>query len=202
MKIIIAVIGLALLSVSFAGAQTYKDIRKISFGDFTHQVGKKNVKFSDGLQVGACPKSRDGVPEGDIWNVVSDNIAYGDLDGDGKDEAFVPLAANVCGGTMITDEALLVYTLKNGKAVKLPEFSYVDDGCKPGEKDCNFTRSPGVTVEYAAEEKALVVKNYYAAENDASCCPSMFRRTWYKWNGRRFEVLKKSEIEKTESEEN
>lgn len=200
MKRLIASIALLLSGAVLADAQTFKDIHKIDFANFTHRVGKKILKFDDGLQIGACRKVRGEYPEGDIWNVVAENIAYGDLDGDGKDEAFIPLAANVCGGTAITGEALLIYTLKGGKAVKLPEFDYVDDGCDPRDKNCKITRSPGVTVSYDSKEKALVVKNYFATEDDASCCPSFSRRTWFKWNGKTFVKLKKSKIEKQSGE--
>jgi hypothetical protein len=182
------------LLTNAAAAQTFANVRKINFANFTFKIAGKTVKMRDGLQTGVCPKDADGVPSGDIWNVLPENIAYGDLDGDGKEEAIIPMAANVCGGNMITDETVLVYTIKNGKPAKMPEFEYFDEGCKDGEKGCDFTRSPGVLVGYDAKLKALVVETFFATENDATCCPSLSRKTWYKWNGSTFAELKKSKI--------
>lgn len=196
MKIITAAIVFLFAGLRFADAQTFTNIRKVKFGNFTHQVGKKTLKFRDGIETSACREIGGSFPEGSVWNVVTKNIRYGDLDGDGKDEAFVPLAANYCGGAAVSDETVIVYTLQNGKPVKLPEFKYVDDGCPKNAKDCNFIRSPGVTVSFDAKEKALVVKNYYATEDDATCCPSLSRQTWFKWDGKTFKQIKKSKIEK------
>lgn len=194
MKKLFLLIPACLFLLNTISAQTVSDIRKVKFENFTFKIRNKTVKMKDGLQVDACPKDEDGMPSGDIWNVLPENIAYGDLNGDGKVEAIIPMIANVCGGNMLTDETVLVYTLKNGKPSKLPEFEYFDEGCQQGEKNCNFTRNPGVLVSYDAKLKALVVETFFATEDDSTCCPSLSRKTWYKWNGAEFTELKKSKI--------
>jgi hypothetical protein len=193
--LIVSIIAFAV----FANAQATTDIKKIDFTNFTFQIQKKSVKMKDGLEETACQeKDSDGIATGDIWNVSAESIAYGDLNGDAKPEAIVPMIANICGGNMTTDEAVLIYTIKGGKISQLPTFEYYDEGCAAGEKGCNFSRTPGVTVTYDAKEKAIIVENYFSTEDDAICCPSLSRQTWYKWNGSAFVESKKGKIIKSE----
>ena len=186
-----------LLSGFATRAQAAAEIRNVDFGNFTFRIGNFRITMSENSQVGACAKRRGEVPAGDVWNVVPENIAYGDLDGDGREEAAVPLFANACGGTMITGERVLVYTLRGGRPTLLPEFDYVDEGCEKG-KECGFSRSPVPLVVYDKDEKALVIENQYQTEVDATCCPSLYRRTWYRWDGSRFRPYKKSDVMKRE----
>jgi hypothetical protein len=115
------------------------------------------------------------VPAGSAWNVVPENIAYGDLEGDGREEAFVPLFANACGGTMITGERVLVYTLRGDLPTALPEFDYVDEGCEEGE-ECGFTRSPIPPVEYDAPTHSA---------SSSSCCRRSISLSKGVWTTRR-----------------
>jgi len=178
-----------------ANAQTITDIKKIDFTNFTFQIQKESVKMENGLQDKACAeKDADGIPSGDIWSVSADTIAYGDLDGDGKDEAIVPMIANICGGNMVTDEAVLVYTVKSGKLIQLPTFEYFDEACPPISKGCTFDRSPGISVSYDAQKKSIVVETSFSTGEDAICCPSFYRQIWYKWNGKAFVESKKGQI--------
>lgn len=193
MKKIILAFAFSLAGFGFADAQNVTDIRKIDFTNYTHKIGNETVKFKDGLQVTACSKDAEGIPTGDIWSMEKASVKYGDLDGDGKPEAMMSLAANVCDGNMVTDEAVLVYKLVKGKAVKLPQFEYFDDGCETG-KVCGFSRNPGVTVAYDAKQKAIIVDQYYMTDDDAICCPSLHRETWYKWDGVKFVEKRKSAI--------
>jgi len=195
-KIFISILFITVFA-AFAGAQTTTDIKKIDFPNFTFEIGDLSIKMKDGLQVAACAeKDEDGVAMGDIWNVSSESVAYGDLNGDGQPEAIVPMVANVCGGNMITNEAVLIYTIKKGKIEQMPTFEYFDEGCKAGEKGCNFARSAGVSVRYDEKEKAIVVETSFSTDDDAICCPSLYRETWFKWNGSAFAELKKGKITK------
>lgn len=184
-----------------AFAQKITDIRKVDFTNYTHKIGSETVKFKDGLQETECQKDEDGIPSGDIWNLEKEFINYGDLDGDGKDEAFMSVIANVCSGNMVTNEAVLAYKLDNGKIVKLPEFEYFDEGCEP-EETRDFVRNPGVSVAYDAKMKAIIVEQFYMTDEDAICCPSLRRKTFYKWNGTEFKETKKSKIEAVKTAEN
>lgn len=199
MKKIILTIALLLSANIFVEAQKITDIRKVDFSNYTHRIGKDSIRFKDGLQIVSCSKDAEGIPSGDIWSLEKSAIKYGDLDGDGKDEAFMSLVANICDGNMITNEAVLVYKIANGKVVKLPEFEYFEEPCETG-KQCELSRSAGVSVSYDAKEKAVVVATSFATDEDAICCPSFQRQTWFKWNGAKFVEAKKSEIEKEKNE--
>jgi hypothetical protein len=176
------------------------DLKKVNFENYTFVIKGEKVKMKDGLQAGACQgKDEDGDPVGDIWNISKENIAFGDLDGDGNPEAFMSLYANVCGGNMGTDDAVLVFTGKDGKITPLPVFDYSDDPCEAGEKDCKLNPTPGVTLRYDGKEKAIVVKSSFATADDAFCCPSFYREIWFKWNGSEIVELKKGKITKNET---
>lgn len=180
---------------TFANAQTIADIKKVDFTNFAFQINKESVKMENGLQDKACEeKDPEGIPSGDIWSISADAIAYGDLDGDGKDEAIVPMIANICGGNMVTDEAVLVYTVKKGKLTLFPIFEYFDEACPQISKGCTFDRSPGVSVSYDAQKKSIIVETSFSTGDDAICCPSFYRQIWYKWNGKAFVESKKGQI--------
>ncbi len=188
------------ITVAVISGQTVNDIKKVDFENFTHRIKTDTVKIKNGLQVGSCKKDADGIEEGTIWNVEKTNIEYGDLDGDDKPEAMISVFANVCGANMLTDETILVYTLKNGKVTKLPEFDYYDKGCED-EEECNIDRVIGVSVEYDAKTKAVAVSNYFATADDGNCCPSFLRKTWFRWDKTKFVELKKGKIEANKPEE-
>lgn len=193
MKKIILAFAFSFAVFGFANAQNITDIRKVDFSNYTHKIGKDTVKFKNGLQDIECSKDADGIPSGDIWNLEKSFVKYGDLDGDGKLEAMMSAVANVCGGNMVTNEAVLVYKLVKGKVVKLPEFEYFADACETG-KVCPLSRNPGVSVAYDAKLKAIIVEQFYATEDDAICCPSHHSETWFKWDGAKFAETKKSKI--------
>lgn len=201
MKKLIPAIAFLLAAASFAAAQEITDIQKVDFSNYTHKIGKDSIKFKDGLQTAACLKDTEGISSGEIWSLDKSTVKYGDLDGDGKAEAFMSAVANVCDGNMITNEAVLVYTLKKGKIIKLPEFEYFEAPCKTGEK-CDLSRSPGVSVSFDEKAQAVIVDTSFSTDDDAICCPSFHRQTWFKWNGTKFTELKKSKIEKLETQEN
>ncbi len=176
-------------------ANSQSGVRAVDWSGFTYDVGGKKVVMKSGLQVGACEaKDEDGIPTGDIWNVDPANVAYGDLDGDGKEEAAIPMVANVCSGSMITDEALLVYTTRGGSIVKLPEFDFHDEGCAEGSPGCNFWRTPGVAVAYDKNAGSLIVTTFFATADDALCCPSLERGIRYKWNGTAFAETRRGKV--------
>jgi hypothetical protein len=195
LALIVAVIGFA----SFANAQT--DIRKVDFENFSFVIDKETIKMKAGLQENTCTKKdADGIVEGDVWNVVKESIAFGDLDGDGKEEAIVPMFAHVCSGNAVINEAVLVYTMKAGKPFQLPKFDYFDEGCVQGEKGCNFARTPAVSVSYDKTAKSIVITTNFSTDDDAICCPSLYRETLYKWNGSVFVEGKKGKLLKKEVE--
>lgn len=199
MKHFILTIAILISVNGIAFAQKITNIRQVDFTNYTHKIGDETIKFKNGLQKTECEIDENGIPSGDIWNIEKDFIHFGDLDGDGKEEAFISTIANVCSGNMITNEAVLVYKLQKGKIVKLPEFEYFEEACEIG-KECDFARNPGVSLSYDAEMKAIVVETFFATDEDALCCPSLHLETWYKWDGSAFKQFKKSKIEPVKPE--
>lgn len=102
---------------------------------------------------------------------------------------------------MITNEAIVVLTVKQGKITQPPVFEYHDEGCEAGTPGCNFARNPGVRVSFDAALKAIVVETTFSTDDDAICCPSLSRETWYKWDGNSFAEIKKGKIMKREVKE-
>lgn len=177
-------------------SQTVTDLKKVEFENFTFDVRGEKIKLKNGVQVGACKKDGDGIESGVIWSLEKENIEYGDLDGDGRDEALIALSAEPCGGNMPANDAVLVLTIKDGRVTQLPIFDYSSEPCEPDQKDCDLTPRPGVSVSYDAQEKAIVVESYYFTEEDALCCPSVSREIWYKWDGSNFVETKKGKLTK------
>ena len=97
--------------------------------------------------------------------VDQSRVIYADLTGDGVEEAVVPISS---GGTL-GDIAYVV--LMNG-ASGLQEI-LTSGPSQPNEG--------GVAVS-VADGKLVETRPVYAAE-DPNCCPSMFRRTTFAWDG-------------------
>ena len=166
-----------------------QSIRKVDFANFTHRFGKESVVLKNGAQVGACGKNN---RDNGAWEIGQ--VAYGDLDGDGEDEAIVSFSASVCGGGGMLNDALLVYTYKGAVTRPMPAPDYADTGCALNAKECPLTSVPGVGVSFDKENAALVVESRFRHDDDALCCPSYSRKTSYKWNGKAFSVLKRGEV--------
>jgi hypothetical protein len=163
-----------------------QEIRKIDFANFTHRIGKDNITLKNGNQAGACGKNN---AANGAWEIGE--IAYGDLDGDGEDEAAVSFTAEVCGGGGTLNDALLVYTYKGAETRRLPELDYADAGCEKNAKECPLTPVPGVGVSFDEANAAIVVEFRFRHDDDPICCPSYSRKTLYKWDGSKFFVEKR-----------
>lgn len=85
------------------------DIRQIDFHNFSYAVGGKNYKLRDGFYA-------ENVAAGTRWELgMVDGPFYGDLTGDGKDEAVFVLSHGAPEAVQ-TAEAR-IYTLRGGRAV-------------------------------------------------------------------------------------
>jgi hypothetical protein len=97
-------------------------------------------------------------------------IVYTDLTGDGREDAVVPVTSGGTAGNI----AYLVYTLKNG-APQVILTRRLEKGSAGGLK---MSIADGKLLETAAE---------YGAE-DPLCCPSVFKRTTFRWDGNQLQV--------------
>lgn len=165
------------LSLALAGAtaQAQSGIRKIDFKNFTYEItdgpreGKENVTVKDGEFSRISEEDR-------LFFSITD-VAYGDLDGDGQDEAIVRTLMNAGGTGQFTNGR--IYTMKGGKAFLMTEFEGGD-------------RAYGGLVSAKIVAGVLTVERYAPGENGANCCPEYIETTRYKWNGTALEQLSDS----------
>lgn len=142
------------------------EIRRIDFNNFTYQA------FCGGSQPdGETTKItiKDGKYEGSGDDFPSyfeaDADAYGDLDGDGREEAAVSSLCNT-GGTGQFSEGY-VYTLKNGKPFLLAHF-------EGGDRGFGGLQSVRIKNGFLFVERS---------DGEANCCAEYSLTTKYRWNG-------------------
>jgi hypothetical protein len=106
---------------------------------------------------------------------VQSQVIYGDLTGDGIDEAVVPVSS---GGTM-GDIAYVVLTPAGGGVAALP--------MAKGD-----TSSGGIAV--SIDGGKLVDTRPQYGPNDPNCCPSLLRKTTYTWDGQQLAVASTASV--------
>lgn len=153
-------------------------IRQIDFMNFTYHLGKSycskvlgkaEVKVLNG-SFGEMSDKADG------FEVDSNRTVYGDITGDGSDEAVV---ITYC-GSMHPIEQAFVYTMKNGAPVllaRLKEGNRAFGGIVRGHicKNCDN----GISIQNGL----LSVER---SHGDAACCPKYIEKTTYRWDGKKF----------------
>ena len=161
-------------------------IRKIDFKNFTYpelptkKCSMKQVSLLNGRYEAPETIPRK-IPSVDCWSVVVGPVAYGDVTGDGEEEAIVDLYAEL-GGTEGSQD-IYIYTFRDGKPVLLWKFATGD-------------RADGGPRRIYAENGELVVelfgvgtapgKKLYGTEDVGMATPKHYTRTKYKWVGKRF----------------
>jgi hypothetical protein len=176
-QIFAIVFVLMLLFAAPVNAQT--DIRKVDFKNFTYVIGDLSDENKMKVTVKNGEFFRDKEDDKLYFSVQS--IEYGDINGDGQDEAIVTTAYN-SGGTGTFSDGF-VFTLKNGKPVVLTGFEGGD-------------RADGGLVSAKVSDGILIVERNSPGEFGGSCCPQVIETTRYKWNGKRL-----AQVGKTESRE-
>lgn len=176
-NILMGLIVLGIACVFSVNAQT--DIRKVDFKNFTFEpfcVGDQPQKVT--VQNGEFSKEteEDGYTDRFFFSAAVDG--YGDVDGDGKDEAIISSICNT-GGTGNFSEGF-IYTMKNGKPSLL---SRIEGG------DRAFGGIIGMTIE----KGIVMVDRNDAGENGAACCAEFAVKTNYKWNGKKLVESGKAE---------
>jgi hypothetical protein len=175
--ILISCLFFAALCVTPADAQS--GIRSTDFKNFTYpalcagdnpeSITVKNGEFSKETQM-------DGYIDRIYFNVF--DISYGDLNGDGGDEAIVLSSCNT-GGTGNFSEGF-VFTANAGRPVLLARI--------PGGD-----RAYGGLRKAKVENGLLVVESNDPGENGANCCPELAITTRYKLTGSRMSAVGKPE---------
>jgi hypothetical protein len=129
-QLIIAVLLTALAHLSVAGqargrrrvhapaSESVVGIEAIDFENYAYAVGGQSYKLIGGFYAkGAAPDAQ--------WELrVAEATYYGDLTGDGRNEAVVVLSYGAVGGPHTVEAR--VYTLRNGRAALLATFPAAD----------------------------------------------------------------------------
>jgi hypothetical protein len=167
-------------------------IRQVDFANFTYpshfagQIGGFKLRNGE-----LAPKRRDEIGRPlDMW-LVLEVVTYGDVTGDGTEEAIIDLGW-VTGGSAIPD-LVYVYGLSSGKPRMLWAFE-TGDRADGGYKKV-FAENKQLVVELYGKDK-IIGRNLYEDDGTkrGACCPTYFTRTRYKWANNRFRQEGKSEI--------
>lgn len=168
---------LILLSLVYAfsfSAIAQSEIRKIDFKNFTYNVEIFETKEKLTVKDGEFSRDKDD----DKLYFTASAESYGDLDGDGNEEAVVLTMMNT-GGTGNFSNGI-IFTMKGGKPVVLTEFAGGD-------------RAYGGLVDAKILDKKLVVQQYDVGEAGGACCPEFVVTTIFSWNGKELVAIGKQE---------
>lgn len=164
MKKLVLISALFVLSAVAASGQ----IRNVDFRNFTYSVLALSGEDREKITVKDGNYSR--MEEEDRSYFAVTDVVYGDLTGDGAEEAVVGVVLNT-GGTGNFSSGI-IFTMKAGKPVVLTEFEGGD-------------RADGGLVGASIENGILTVKRNAPGPSSGACCPEFIDATRYKWNGSR-----------------
>jgi len=171
-------ISICLLLVLDSSAFAQNDIHSIDFKNFTYSPfcagdAPETLTAKDGEFSKETPQ--DGYVDRLYFNVS--DIAYGDLNGDGRDEAIVLTVCNT-GGTGNFSEGF-VFTMKGAKATMT--------GRIPGGD-----RAYGGLRSTRVEKGLLLVDSNDPGKDGAACCPELILTTTYKVVGNKLTKIGKA----------
>lgn len=181
---ILLLLALFILSAVVASAQKRGgagDIHRVDFQNFTYRPScayekPRAVRTRNGNY------TRNRGDDKMFFEVRSVN--YGDLTGDGRDEAVVLTNCNT-GGTGQFSEGF-IFTMRSGRPALLTR---IEGG------DRAFGGLAGAKVEHGL----LIVESYAPEEPGVgACCPKYIETTHYRWNGRRLVKVGKTTRRKYE----
>lgn len=168
-------------------------IRKIDFENFSYSFsdepqGRKRIKLRDGEQP-PTQFSQHGIPR-DMGYRLRD-VSYGDVTGDGGEEAIVTIG-HLHSGTAINAD-VYVYSMKNKDAVLLWSFETGDRA--EGGLQRVYSEDGELVIELKGRNK-IIGTNLYADDGHVGglCCPDAFTRTRYHWQRGRFRQKGKAEV--------
>ena len=136
------------------------DIRGVDFHNYPYSLscGEPNQTIT----------VRDGVwedPRGESYGAVRGVVVqYGDVTGDGAEDAVVEIACTFGAGSALSN--VLVYSVEDGSTTKVGQL----EGLKP-------------SLDGAGQ---IVIWNTRSQPNEPRCCPSQFERAVYQYDGRIF----------------
>jgi len=143
------------------------DIRKVDFKNFTYSILDLSGEAREKITVKDGEFDREGEEEKLFFSITVEG--YGDLDGDGKEEAVITTLMNTGGTGNFTSG--IIFTMKGGKPMVLTEFEGGD-------------RADGGIVSAKISDRMLIVEQNDAGENGGACCPEFIVTTTFSWNGK------------------
>jgi hypothetical protein len=173
-----------------------KTIRAVDFENFsfpeteglqTPHSRKRSFKLKDG----SLPETRDKRGFVDEMGVDLSEVSYGDVTGDGQEEAIVVLSFLTGGSSMLA--CVYVYAWDQ----RWPKLLWAFD---------TGDRAYGGLRRVKAENGYLLVELYGNGKilgkdldaedetNRGACCPTLFTRARYKWTGKGFRLASKPEV--------
>lgn len=180
------VLGLAIIhSLSAAGgwlpapqvAREITSLRQVEFSNFT-------FVRSDSAEIISLRNGTFDGPNYHSYHLM--RVAYGDLTGDGTEEAIVLLRGQNTRTSPTLDE-LFIYTLKAGKAVLLTDF----EGAVRGE----YILSVGSTFTFRVDEQVLILNRAVRA-SDREYAPMHYYTIKYRWDGNRLSEVERSSLQR------
>ncbi|MEO6334294.1 MAG: hypothetical protein ABIO91_04855 [Pyrinomonadaceae bacterium] len=160
-----------ILLATGAAAIAQGDIRKVDFKNFTYQaqcIGEKVSKITVKNGEFSQEKQEDGYVDRFYFKVF--DFAYGDLNGDGRDEAIVLGVCNT-GGTGNFSEGF-VFSMKSPKPsliARIPGGDRADGGLRNAR----------------VQDGLLVIESNDSGPGGGACCPQVIVTTKYKVAGGR-----------------
>ena len=154
------------------------DIRHMDFRKFTYHLGKTTCAEMLDSSIVQVRNGEFGNPADVYFEVDTNRIIYGDLTGDGHDEAIV---ITYCGGMHPIEQAF-VYTMTNGRALLLTKL-------EEGDRAFGGIVDNGINIKNGL----LTVERTWG---DAACCPKYIEKKMYRWNSRRLVQVGKSQRKK------
>jgi len=178
----ITILVVALLTSRFAFSQQHSsNIHSVDFANFTYHwiADLGNPKKTFTLKNGELPATRNERGLIDKMGVFLQGVKYGDVTGDGVEEAIVSLSIQT-GGSAIPG-IIYIYTLRKNRPMLLWSRSTGD-------------RADGGLRDVYAENGQLVVELNSSIGSRGDCCPTRFTRTRYEWRAGRFRQKRKETL--------
>lgn len=112
---------------------------------------------------------------------------FGDVTGDGEDEAFVILKIETAGSAI--PQLVYIFTMK-AEAPELIWYFRTGDRADGGLKDLRAAGGELVVELFGQDRYILgeVETSKITGDVEQLCCPTFFTRTRYKWNGKKFQL--------------
>ena len=189
---------LVLALASAAQSSPVRSIRDVDFKNFTYPrlpTGKCSmwhVRLNDG-KYGSLKNFAPHIrPPGGCWQVTVGPIVYGDVTGDGQEDAMVVLYAE--GGGNESSNDVFVYSLRNDRPKLLWKLT-TGDRAEGGL--INVYAYQGKLVLELAGKNKFVGTNYYRDDGTSGgglCCPTVVTRSKYQWVRGKFRRYGRLEI--------